>query len=125
MNLGAIKTAPSPSFGTLSPSEGERVPKDGEGGRFTIPMRGQRPGRLSTRTLSLVALRLLPRYSSPMSGTAEALLDQFRKLPPLERQEVLQEMLRLSPPPPEPLPTIRVDGGTITSEQVADALDDE
>jgi len=62
-----------------------------------------------------------------MSATAEALLDQFRKLPPLERQELLQELLRLSPPAPsqEALPAIRVGGGTITSEQVADALDDE
>jgi len=65
-----------------------------------------------------------------MSATAEALLDQFRKLPPRERQEVLQEMLRLPPPPPspppqKPFPVIKVGGGTITAEQVTDALDDD
>ena len=64
-----------------------------------------------------------------MSTTAEALLEQFRKLPPLERQEILQQLLRLSPAPPaasqKPFPTVRVNGGTITSEQVAEALDDE
>jgi len=64
-----------------------------------------------------------------MSATAEALLEQFRKLPPLERQEVLQQLLLLSPTPPpasqKPFPTVRVNGGTITAEQVAEALDDE
>ncbi|MEI7939548.1 MAG: hypothetical protein WCK27_22925 [Verrucomicrobiota bacterium] len=64
-----------------------------------------------------------------MSATAEALLEQLRKLPPVERQEILQQLLRLSPPlpapPSKPFPTIKVSGGTITSEQVAEALDDE
>jgi hypothetical protein len=64
-----------------------------------------------------------------MSATAEALLEQFRKLPPFERQEVLQQLLRLSPPAAgfeaKPFPTVKVSGGTITSEQVADATDEE
>jgi len=64
-----------------------------------------------------------------MSATAEALLEQLRKLPPVERQEILQQLLRLSPAlpahSPKPFPTIKVSGGTITSEQVAEALDDE
>ena len=63
-----------------------------------------------------------------MSATAEALLEQFRKLPPLERQEILQQLLRLSPPLEapslKPFPTVKVSGGTITPEQVAEALDD-
>jgi len=64
-----------------------------------------------------------------MSATAEALLEQFRKLPPVEQQEILQHLLRLSPPlpapSPRPFPTVKVSGGTITSEQVAEVLDDE
>jgi len=64
-----------------------------------------------------------------MSASAEALLEQFRKLPPLEREEILQQLLRFSPPlvapTPKPFPTVKVSGGTITSEQVAEALDDE
>ena len=63
-----------------------------------------------------------------MSATAEALLEQLRKLPPVERQEILQQLLRLSPPAPVPsrksFPTVKVSGGTITSAQVAEALDD-
>jgi hypothetical protein len=64
-----------------------------------------------------------------MSATAEALLEQLRKLPPVERQEILQQLLRSAPPlavlSPKPFPTVKVSGGTITSEQVAEALDDE
>ena len=64
-----------------------------------------------------------------MSATAEALLAQLRKLPPLERQEILQQLLHFAPPlavpSPKPFPTVKVSGGTITSEQVAEALDDE
>jgi hypothetical protein len=64
-----------------------------------------------------------------MSATAEALLEQFRKLTPLERQEILQQLLHLAPPlaapSAKPFPTVKVSGGTITSEQVAEALDDE
>ena len=64
-----------------------------------------------------------------MSATAEALLEQFRKLPLPERQEIVQRLLRLSSPPPsledKPFPTVKVPGGTIGSQQVAEALDDE
>jgi hypothetical protein len=64
-----------------------------------------------------------------MSAIAEALLEQLRKLPPLEREEILQQLLRLSPtlavPTPKPFPTVKVSGGIITSEQVAESLDDE
>jgi len=31
----------------------------------------------------------------------------------------------LAAPSPKPFPTVKVSGGTITSEQVAEALDDE
>jgi hypothetical protein len=64
-----------------------------------------------------------------MSATAEALLEQFRKLPLPERQEIVQRLLHLSSPPPavteKPFATVKVPGGTITSQQVAEALDDE
>ena len=64
-----------------------------------------------------------------MSATAEALLEQFRELPPHERQEIMQQLLRISPLPPatpsKPFRTVKVRGGMITSEQIAEALDDE
>ncbi len=63
-----------------------------------------------------------------MSATAEALLEQFRKLPLPEQQELLGRLRDLTAtklPPEKPFPTVRVRGGTVTSEQVAEALDDE
>jgi hypothetical protein len=68
-------------------------------------------------------------YFSSMSKTAEALLQEFQKLPLPERQGLLQQLLQsLSPTPPRelrPFPTVKLDGGRITSEQVAETLDDE
>jgi hypothetical protein len=64
-----------------------------------------------------------------MSKTAEALLQEFEKLPPAEQQGLLQRLLRSFTPQPaqpdRPFPTVKVAGGRITSEQVAEALDDE
>jgi hypothetical protein len=64
-----------------------------------------------------------------VSATAESLLEQIRKLPIPEQQEILQQLLK-SPQQEslrkDPLfPTVRLKGGVITSEQVAEALDDE
>jgi hypothetical protein len=60
---------------------------------------------------------------------AEALLEQFRKLSTSEQQELLQQLLRSLPSTPapsdNPFPTVKVGGGPITSQQVAEALDDE
>jgi hypothetical protein len=68
-------------------------------------------------------------YHSLMSATAEALLEQFRRLPGPEQQELLQRSRRLaavsSDRAEKPFPTVMVSGGTITSGQVAEALDDE
>jgi hypothetical protein len=64
-----------------------------------------------------------------MSKTAEAMLQDFQKLPPAEQQGLLQRLLHsFTPAPsrtPRPLPTVKVSGGCITSAQIADALDDE
>ena len=64
-----------------------------------------------------------------MSATARALLEQLKKLPPAEQQEIYQQLLRwlnASPKGTErPFPTVKVSGGVITSQQVAEALDDE
>jgi len=64
-----------------------------------------------------------------MSATAESLLEQFKKLPPEDQQELVQQLLRWTPimpvPAPKPFPTVKLAGGIITSEQVAEALDDE
>ena len=64
-----------------------------------------------------------------MSAIAESLLEQFKKLPPSDQQELIQKLLRSLPTTPprteKPFPTVNVAGGTITSEQVAEALDDE
>jgi hypothetical protein len=64
-----------------------------------------------------------------MSATAVAVLEQLKKLPRSEQQEVYERLLRLLQPAPQklerPFPTARVNGGTITSQQVAEALDDE
>ena len=63
-----------------------------------------------------------------MSATAEALLEQFRKLPLPEQEELLRrlrDLIHARPHAEKPFPTVRAGGGTITSEQVAEALDDE
>ena len=64
-----------------------------------------------------------------MSKTAEALLHEFQKLPLPERQGLLQQLMQsLSPAPTReqrPFPTVKLNGGRITSEQVAETLDDE
>ncbi|HXP61923.1 MAG TPA: hypothetical protein VN829_15615 [Dongiaceae bacterium] len=76
-----------------------------------------------------VAVSEAEGYISPMSATAEALLEQFRRLPASEQQELLRRFLRLAGAAKtrseKPFPTVKVSGGTITSEQVAEALDDE
>ena len=67
-------------------------------------------------------------YIFLMSATAEALLEQFRKLPLPEQEELLGRLRDITRPRPtaeKPFPTVKVRGGTITSEQVAEALDDE
>jgi hypothetical protein len=64
-----------------------------------------------------------------MSVTAKVVSDDFRKLPASEQQELLQQLLRmftsLEPASLKPFPTVKVGDGAITSQQVADALDDE
>ena len=64
-----------------------------------------------------------------MSNTAEAVLQQLRKLPMGEQQQILQELLRTVPITTvqngKVFPTVRLGGGPITSEQVAEALEDE
>jgi len=64
-----------------------------------------------------------------VSTTAETLLEQLRKLPPDDQREVsrqLSKFLTVTPgPPPPAFPTVKVGGGTITSGQVAEALEDE
>jgi hypothetical protein len=63
-----------------------------------------------------------------MSATAEALVEQFKALPNVEQQQVIREILKPTLSLPETssslFPTVRVPGGTITSEQVAEALDE-
>ena len=64
-----------------------------------------------------------------MSATAESLLEQIRRLPVPEQQELLRRLLNLSSGAKDrsnkPFPTVKLNGGKITSEQVAEALDDE
>lgn len=64
-----------------------------------------------------------------MSVAAEAVLEQVRKLSPGEQQQILGELLRLVPSRVRhdqgPFPTVKVPGGVITSDQVAEALEDE
>ena len=64
-----------------------------------------------------------------MSGTAESLLEQLKKLPAAEQQEIVQQLLRWDPAMPstaqKSFPTVKVSGGTITSQHVAEVLDDE
>jgi hypothetical protein len=64
-----------------------------------------------------------------MSATAEALLEQLKRLPRADQHEVYQQLLRWLKSAPQrpgrPFPTVKVSGGVITSQHVAEALDDE
>ena len=64
-----------------------------------------------------------------MSAKAEALLEQLRKLTLTEQQEIVQQLLDSLQSRPssgqKPYPTVKVRGGSITSHQVAEALEDE
>lgn len=64
-----------------------------------------------------------------MSKTVEALWHQFQKLPPAEREDLLQLLLRSKPPETSQdtfhFPSVKLSGGRITSGQVAEVLDDE
>ena len=64
-----------------------------------------------------------------MSTTAAALLDELKKLPPAEQEEVSRQLQRLLSAKVEKardkFPTERVPGAVITSQHVADVLDDE
>jgi hypothetical protein len=64
-----------------------------------------------------------------MSTRAQEILEQLKKLPDAEQQEVLRELLRAVPKGTKSVlndfPSVRVSGGAITSEQVAEALDDK
>lgn len=63
-----------------------------------------------------------------MSSAARDLLEQLRKLPPSEQREFLQQLLQLLPNATDPdglFPSVKVAGGRITPEQVAEVLEDE
>jgi hypothetical protein len=64
-----------------------------------------------------------------MSATAAALLEQLKQLSRAEQDEVYQQLLRWLKSAPQrserPFPTVKVSGGVITSQHVAEALDDE
>jgi hypothetical protein len=64
-----------------------------------------------------------------MSKTAEMFVQEFQKLPPLDQRGVLQRLLQRPVGKPSRstklIPTVKLAGGRITSQQVADALDDE
>jgi hypothetical protein len=64
-----------------------------------------------------------------MSATGESILEQIKKLPPADQRELLEQLLSLAPPVSskrqKPLPRVKVSGGAITSEQVAETLEDE
>jgi hypothetical protein len=64
-----------------------------------------------------------------MSATAAALLNELKKLPPEEQEEVSRQLQRMLSTKPQKardkFPTEHVPGGPITSQQVADVLDDE
>lgn len=64
-----------------------------------------------------------------MSATAKAVLDQFRELPVTEQRELLRQLLQtfegVKVSRDDTFPTVQIGEGTITSQQVADALDDE
>ena len=69
------------------------------------------------------------RYLPIMSATAEALLEQLKKLPRAEQHEIYQQLLSWLKTFPQqterPFPTVKVGGGVITSQHVTEALDDE
>jgi len=56
-------------------------------------------------------------------------LEQLKKLPRAEQHEIYEQLLRWLRTSPQraerPFPTVKVSGGVITSQQVAEALDDE
>jgi hypothetical protein len=62
-----------------------------------------------------------------MSASAEVLLEELRKLPPADQQQIVQRLLSELPKATltKPFNTVKVEGGTITSAQVAEMLDDE
>jgi hypothetical protein len=63
-----------------------------------------------------------------VSVAAKEVLAQVRKLSPSEQKQILQELMRSlhhAAPDAADLPTVRVAGGPITSEQVTEVLDDE
>ena len=64
-----------------------------------------------------------------MSTTAAALLDELKKLPPEEQEEISRQLQRLLSTKLEKardkFPGERLPGGLITSQHVADVLDDE
>jgi hypothetical protein len=64
-----------------------------------------------------------------MSAAAEALLEQIRRLPSSEQQELLRRLLNSASAAlncsEKPFPTVQLSGGPITAAQVAEALDDE
>jgi hypothetical protein len=64
-----------------------------------------------------------------MSKTAEIFVQEFQKLPPLDQQGVLQRLLQRPARRPSRsarrVPTVKLPGGRITSQQVAETLDDE
>jgi hypothetical protein len=68
-------------------------------------------------------------YIPNVSATAQSLLEQIRKLPVPDQQEILQQLPQVpqqASHTKDPLfPTVRLKGGVITSEQVAEAVDDE
>jgi hypothetical protein len=56
-------------------------------------------------------------------------VQEFQKLPPLDQQGVLQRLLqhsvRRTSRSSKRVPTVKLPGGRITSQQVAETLDDE
>ena len=64
-----------------------------------------------------------------MSKTAEIFVQEFQKLPPLDQQGVLQRLLqhsvRRTSRSSKRVPTVKLPGGRITSQQVAETLDYE
>jgi len=64
-----------------------------------------------------------------VSATAEALLEQLKKLPPAEQHEVYEQLLRWLKSAPQwterPFPIVKVSGGIIRSQHVVEALDAE